>query len=191
MLGRTTPLSAPALLLGLLAVLGSTRPAQAHRLEAEFAVLPGHRVQIESWFDSGGCPRSARVQVFRTNGALLTEGPMNEQGIYVFSFQEIEPFRVVVNAGLGHRKELDIPAAALAQVSSAPQTSPASAGDSSEEPSALLPRVDRSSRVSIKDVLIGVGFLLALAAFVLSLRNARQLRAISRARDAMDEKERK
>jgi hypothetical protein len=36
--------------------------------------------------------------------------------------------------------------------------------------------------VSVKDVLVGVGFLLAVAAFVLSLRNARQLRELQRTR---------
>jgi len=41
---------------------------------------------------------------------------------------------------------------------------------------------DRSPEAAIKervkDVLIGVGFLLALAAFFLSLRNSRQLRSL-------------
>ena len=44
-----------------------------------------------------------------------------------------------------------------------------------------MPRADRSSQVSIKDVLVGVGFLLSVAAFVLSLRNARQLRTLREA----------
>jgi hypothetical protein len=63
----------------------------------------------------------------------------------------------VISAGAGHRKELEIAAVNL-------------------EPSAEPPPIDRSARVSVKDVLVGVGFLLALAAFVLSLWNARQLR---------------
>jgi hypothetical protein len=40
--------------------------------------------------------------------------------------------------------------------------------------------VDRSSRVTAKDVLVGISFLLAAAAFVLSVRNARQLKALNR-----------
>jgi hypothetical protein len=38
--------------------------------------------------------------------------------------------------------------------------------------------------VSVEDVLIGVGFLLTAAAFVLCLRNARQLREMRRGKDA-------
>jgi hypothetical protein len=38
---------------------------------------------------------------------------------------------------------------------------------------------DRTPAVSLKDVLIGVSFLLALGAFVLSVRNARQLRRLA------------
>lgn len=40
------------------------------------------------------------------------------------------------------------------------------------------------SQVGVKEVLIGVGFLLALAAFVLSLRNARQLRELKKGASA-------
>jgi hypothetical protein len=37
--------------------------------------------------------------------------------------------------------------------------------------------------VSLKDVLVGVGFLLALGAFVLSVRNARQLRRLRQSKE--------
>jgi HAMP domain-containing protein len=39
--------------------------------------------------------------------------------------------------------------------------------------------------VSAKDVLVGVGFVLAAAAFLLSLRNARQLRELRRRREGV------
>jgi hypothetical protein len=41
-----------------------------------------------------------------------------------------------------------------------------------------VPPADRGARVSVEDVLTGVGFLLALAAFGLSLRNARHIREL-------------
>jgi hypothetical protein len=40
------------------------------------------------------------------------------------------------------------------------------------------PLAERDSGIPVKDVLIGVSFLLAVAAFALSLRNAKKLRAL-------------
>ncbi len=188
MLGRSTPLTSAALFLGLVALLARVEPAQAHRLNAGYVVLPGHRVQIESWFDTGDSPRSARVQVFKTNGQLLTDGRLNDQGIFAFSFDTVEPLRVVVNAGLGHRKELQISAESLTQVTAEPEKPAPSTAEAREDAPAIAPRVDRTSTVSMRDILIGVGFLLALAAFMLGLRNARQLRALIRSSDSMDGK---
>ena len=164
--------------LGLLALLLAPRPALAHRLEAECHVLPDRKVQVEAWFDLGGVPKGARVQVFRAGDRVLTEGQLNGEGLFVFSYDEAEPLRVVVSAGAGHRKEVGIPAADLQQGS----PGQASAGAVPEEPAPAVPLSDHTPKVSIKDVLIGVGFLLALAAFVLSLRNARHLRELRRPR---------
>jgi cobalt/nickel transport system permease protein len=162
------------ILLAVLGVLGAAGPAHAHRLEADYQMLPGGKIQIESWFDPGdGRPQGARVQVFRPNGSLLAEGPTDDQGVFVFSCREAEPLRVVVNAGAGHRKEFTILKEKLEQV--------APSGPSSSPPSG------HASQVSIKDVLIGVGFLLALAAFVLSLRNARRLEELTRLRQELME----
>jgi len=165
-------------LLGLLTTLTVARPARAHRLVAEYRVLPDQKVQIESWFDTtGDPPKGATVEVFRADKQLLTSGQLNEGGVFVFSFTRAEPLKVVVYAGAGHRAELDIPEADLARGKSAEQVETLSNEDA---PPAGEPRADRSSRVTVKDVLVGLSFLLAAAAFLLSLRNARQLRALTR-----------
>lgn len=159
--------------------------ARAHRLDAEYVVLPGHKVQVECWFETGDSPRAAKVQVFRAGGQLLAEGQLNDQGLFIFSFQDVEPLTVVVNAGAGHRKELRIPATRLTSIM-APNGQEVGVGKDAADSSAPVPRVDRSSPGSIKDVLVGVGFLLALAAFVLSLRNARRVRELMRTRPRPD-----
>jgi nickel transport protein len=165
----------PPVLLATVLLLTGTESARAHRLEAEYTVLPGKRVQIESWFETGQSAKSAKVQVFRANGELLTEGRLDAKGIFVFSFTEAESLKVVVNAGLGHSCELHIPAAQLARSTAADgRTAP------SPEAEGAVPRADRGSRDTFKDVLIGVGFLLAVAAFALSVRNARRLRELER-----------
>jgi hypothetical protein len=144
-------------------------------------VLPGRRVQVESWFDlTGTSPRGAPVKVLRADGSTLAEGKLDSQGVFVFPYGEPEALRVIVNAGAGHRKELDIPARELAR-SEAPTTTekgPGTPASPAAEPGEPKPFADRTSRVSVKDVLIGVGFLLAVAAFALGLRNARQLREL-------------
>jgi nickel transport protein len=165
-------------LLALLAGLAAPANAHAHRLEAEYRILPNGRVQVESWFDlTGDSPQGAIVQVFRPGGELLTEGKLDDKGLFSFEPKHSETLRVVVSAGAGHRKELIIP---KAEAASGQADSVAPIGDSAAVPD--VPFADRSSRISTKDVVAGVGFLLALAAFALSVRNARHLRRINRSR---------
>jgi hypothetical protein len=162
--------------LALALALIGTGEARAHRLEADYRVLPGGRVQIESWFDlTGESPKGAKVQVFRPNGEILSEGQLDGKGLYVFSYTQVERLKIVVSAGAGHRKELDIPAADLAGKFTKPIAATALESNLATPSSTPAPFADRSPRVSSKDVIIGIAFLLALAAFVLSLRNARQL----------------
>jgi nickel transport protein len=171
-------------LLALLALPLAPRPALAHRLEAECHVLPDRKVQVEAWFDLGGIPKGAEVRVLRADGQVLTEGRTDNQGLFIFPYADAEPLKVVVATGDGHRKEVEVSAEELQQGSPGPP----SPGAAAEKPAPPVPLSDRTPKVSIKDVLIGIGFLLALAAFVLSLRNARQLRELRRARqDPADE----
>jgi hypothetical protein len=133
--------------------------AWAHRLEAEAQTKKIQKVKIESWFDLGGVPAGARIQVFRkSDDQLLLEHSLDENGRFTF-YADWEPLRVVISAGDGHQKEIDIQP-------EADVTSP-------------LPAADRSARVGIKDILVGIGFLLALSAFVLSVRNNRKLANLS------------
>jgi nickel transport protein len=215
MRGRIGAVSRPCVpvLLALLLLLLAGGTVRAHRLQADCFLLPGWRIQVESWFETRDSPPAARVQVFGADGRLLTEGRLNQDGIFVFPFREVESLRVVVSAGDGHRAEVPVAASALARyavctaVASLPDE-PASllrvpallslpAGPVGEGPAAVVkrnpppesaaggdpfaaarPLADRSSPWPLKDVLIGVGFLLAVAAFVLGVRNARELRRL-------------
>src|SRR5437588_2506606 len=108
-----------ALMLGLLFLSCMASDARAHRLNAEYRVLPDKKVRIESWFDSTGeSPKGATVQVSRPDGQLLIEGKLNEKGTFTFPYEDTGPLRVVVSAGQGHRKEFTIPASEFAAVSS-------------------------------------------------------------------------
>ena len=104
-----------AVLFVPLLLLLTAPPAFAHRLEADYRVLPGKRIQIESWFDiTGDSPHGAQVRVEHLDGSLLTEGTLDAHGTFVFSFGDAETLKVKVNAGQGHAKELLISEEALA-----------------------------------------------------------------------------
>jgi hypothetical protein len=163
MLGRAAPLTFPVLLCAFSSALGTAGQAQAHRLDAEAYLLPNQKIQIESWFSTGQAASGAKVEVFQANGQLLAQGRMDEQGIFVFSYEVSQTLKVVISAGPEHRKELAV--SPTENLSARP-----------------VPLAERSSGILIKDVILGITFLLALASFWLSLRNARKLRQGNSAR---------
>jgi hypothetical protein len=149
------------------------RVAQAHRLEAEYRVLPGRKVQVEAWFETGDPPYGAKVRVYRADGSPLfpDAGQLDRDGAYVFPYEKAERLKVVISAGEGHRKQLIISAAEL---------SPPGAAPPGNQPPEEVPTRGHAHEFPVKDLLLGITFLLALGAFVLSLRNARRLRDLPR-----------
>src|SRR5437899_955305 len=114
MSGRIRPLRRSAFLAALVMALAASA-ARAHRLDAQLFVLPNRRIQVESWFSDGDAASGANVQVFGPQEQLLTEGQLNEQGVFVFSYGAVTPHTVVISAGAGHRKAVSISARALDQ----------------------------------------------------------------------------
>ena len=87
---------------------GDARPRD--RLEADYRVRSDGQVQVESWFSEGDkAPAGAKIQVFRANGDVLTQGTVDEKGIFVFAPKVAEDLRIVVSAGAGHRAEFRDP----------------------------------------------------------------------------------
>jgi cobalt/nickel transport system permease protein len=170
----------------LLAVAGGllvpARAARAHALEADWDPLPGHKVRITSWYSAR--PRSfpaqgARVRVFGPeNHRPVAEGQTDDKGVFVFHYEKQEPLTVEVYQE-GHLKTLRLFEGGTAgTVADSPgQDGAGPAGRQTVPPTLPAGRHEESV---LRDVLIGVGFLLALAAFVLSVRNGRRLRALAR-----------
>lgn len=168
---RVAPLTPPALLC-LLALLLTPAEALAHRLVIECQVLAGQKIRVEGWYNAPNNPHpagQASVQVFHADGELLAVGQLDAGGVFTFAFDKPERLRIVV-IQTGHKAELVIPAEKLG--TPAQTTTDATREDG--------PVIASGSRLTlhewIRDVVAGVGFLLALAAFVLSVRNARKLR---------------
>jgi hypothetical protein len=106
---------------------------------------------------------------------VVAEGRTDDQGRFVFDYPGAGPLRVVMSAGAGHRAEILLPADALTEALPPGNDGTGKAGSTSRLPT-VLPPADHAGSVPVKDVLLGITFLLALAAFALSLRNARRLR---------------
>ncbi len=168
-----------ALTLTLAAALGLAGEARAHRLDAACRFFPRRMVRIESWFDNGDIPKTGQVEVFADSGELLIKGRLSSQGLFLFDAPEGGGLRVMIDAGQGHGKELAIRPEELiaARVANPPP------GEETRPPTANDPSPPQHEQpFPIKDVLAGVGLLVAVAAFVLSLRNARALRELRRSR---------
>src|SRR5262249_37192788 len=134
----------------------------------------------ESSSSEGVAAEGDELEVLATRGQRVAEGRLNEQGVFVFTCEPAQPIRVVVSAGAGHRKELSISASDVDQArAGTPKDSEAPVRD---RPSAAVPLAEHTSGPPIKDVLTGLGFLRAVAAFALSLRNAQKLRALTQDR---------
>jgi hypothetical protein len=178
--GRIRPLSLMVRLSALAALILAASSAHAHRLDAQVFLLPNRKVQVESWFSNGEAAKGAKVQVFSAREKLITEGQLNEQGVFIFPCGDIDPRTVVISAGAGHRKVLSLSASfPVGDVAGTAQDQDWAARPNGVS-SAPVPLAGRDPGSPVKDVLVGVGFLLALAAFVLSVRNARKLRALAR-----------
>jgi cobalt/nickel transport system permease protein len=155
----------------LLGLLFFASPAQAHRLEAECEVDSARQVvKIERRFETGDAPKNATARVLRADGSVLAEGPLNARGVFTFTYDRAEALTVEVLAPGGHRAEVKIPAERL-------ETHP---GDTEAARPVLRSGPERSGPSDgggrSRDLLTGVGFILALSAFVLSLWNTYRLR---------------
>jgi hypothetical protein len=161
-----------AVMAFLVLLLGAGR-VSAHALEADFRVLPAQTVRIEAWFETDDPAPGAKVQVFRSNKELLVEGKTDKDGVFHFTFPAIEPLEVKIDAGQGHGKTLTISADALSRPSADTGRARPDRGDTPPGP-----KIDRHTAFPIREVVLGVTFLLAAAAFVISLRNAQALKRL-------------
>ncbi len=167
----------PPMLLALVALFAGANAAQAHRLNADYYVLPDRRVRIESYFPDDTVPQGATVEVRRKDGSLLAEGKVDAKGCFLFRFTKAEPLEATINAGAGHRKTILIPREHLEQYAATAQeeaTAPAEQG-----PFRGVEAHD-SLREQIKEALIGVSFVLSVAAFALSWRNSRRVKNVEK-----------
>src|SRR5262249_32794302 len=106
-------------------------------------------------------PKKATARVLRADNSVLAEGPLDEKGLFVFTYEMAEPLTVHVRAPGGHRAVCLIRASEL-----------------EEEAPAGTPTAPASR---LRDLLLGLGLLLATASFVMSWRNSQRLQRLAEA----------
>jgi hypothetical protein len=116
----------------------------------------------------GDWAAEAEVTVYRADGQLLGKpGVLDDRGKYVFQYEKAEELKVVV-AQDGHRKELKISAKELG--------APEQAAAPPAAPQETAPPV----HYPVWELVAGLSFVLAAAAFYLSVRTARRVRELQR-----------
>src|SRR5260370_38931329 len=96
-----------------LATLLTAGVARAHRLDADSSVKLVQKVRIESFFSDDSRPRGAKIQIFRGDESEpFCEDHLDNEGAFEF-FADVEPLRVVIQAGEGHSTALRIAPAVI------------------------------------------------------------------------------
>jgi hypothetical protein len=158
----------------LLALLFTASSLWAHALEARFLLLPDKKVKIEAWFETDDPANNAKVEVFGPDQKLLVNGKTDADGFFTFSLTSLEPLEVKINAGGGHGKILAISADDLSK----PTADPGRPQYGSVKPESKGDVGDGVVAFPVREVILGVSFLLAVAAFAISIHNAQAIKKL-------------
>jgi hypothetical protein len=94
-----------ATLLALLAAMFSVNSASAHALGAECNLRDG-RLELEAYFDDDTAARDASVRLLDAGENVVAEGRTDDEGRWSYPAPAPGRYRVVVDAGAGHRTQL-------------------------------------------------------------------------------------
>lgn len=169
--------------ISLLIMAGCTLgSAQAHRLTVDWT-LTGNVLEIRA--TEGSEPAAGAAVRLRDNSDTPpADGELDEAGRFRLEWNGRAPLTIEVDAGLGHRRTL-----VLTEQDLRPPTSPAPAGPSpTPAPSApseghLATGSSDAFFSQAARVVLGLTFLLALAAAWMSHRNTRRLTRLERRLD--------
>ena len=190
-------------ILALAALLLAAAPALAHKVNV-FAYAEGGRLMGEAYFTGGGKAQGCAVEVLDATGKKLASAQTDQEGKFSLPLPSgAPPYKVVLNAGEGHRADYSLSAAelGLATAPAAPPA-PAAAPKGTVPPSldrgaslgraeleqvlsnllqkelaplkAQLARLSAGRGVTARDVLAGLGYILGLLGLAAYMRYRRQ-----------------
>ncbi|MBN1444117.1 MAG: hypothetical protein JXA90_15510 [Planctomycetes bacterium] len=105
------PALSPWILASLLAAAATPR-LPAHRLLAD-AIARGGALVIEAYFSDDSPLRDARVTVTGPDGIVVAEGRTDAGGVFRFAPESAVDLDVVIDDRVGHRLEMQVPAARI------------------------------------------------------------------------------
>lgn len=97
-----------ALIIIIVTICMAVNRAEAHRVSI-FAWAEGDMVFSESKFSGGKQVINGKISVYNDKKELLLEGATNEHGAFSFKMPEKTALKIVLDAGMGHRAEWEIP----------------------------------------------------------------------------------
>jgi hypothetical protein len=89
----------------ILLFFAAASAAEAHGLYAR-AELRDHQLMIEAWFDDDTPAEKAKVKII-SSGTIFREGFTNEKGIWLIEPLPAGTYQIQVDAGAGHRREIE------------------------------------------------------------------------------------
>jgi hypothetical protein len=94
-------------MLVAVAVLLGHGAARAHDLGAQ-AKLHAGQVTLEAYYDDDTAASEAKVRVTDRSGNAVQTGTTNDKGLWIFPAPPPGKYRVVVDAGGGHRASIEL-----------------------------------------------------------------------------------
>jgi hypothetical protein len=155
---------------------------QAHELSVHWEIR-GEQLIIKADSD-GEAAAGAAVEVRSAEGELLSAGELDESGAWQGTISDSGDLTVVVDAGFGHRRSVNLTAEQLHPEFAASVAREGVSAHRDEaahehgEPEAQGSS-DAAQSVGLR-VMVGLTFVLALSAAWLSFRNMRRLDALAR-----------
>ncbi len=201
--GRTGWVRCGVCALSLLIVAGLTSPVLAHKITL-FAAVRGALIEGQVSLQGGAPAPDTRLTIYDGTGREVIKLVTDKGGKFRFEPQYLSDYRVVANAGLGHKAETTIPAsqlpADLPQVAPQPgveaaKSEPPPSSQQAESTTASIPRdeVVRELRVlceqtaalrmeldrwrehqRLQDILGGVGYIMGIAGLAFFLLGYRR-----------------
>lgn len=111
-------------LLMVAAMLTST-VTFAHKLNI-FAFAENGKVSVEGFFVDGKKVQQGTLTVHSPDGKLIVQGKTDQEGKFSFPITSKVDLRIALDAGMGHRAEIVMPASELGQIPAAKNVMPVS-----------------------------------------------------------------
>lgn len=182
-------------LLSLLLFSAMTSKVYGHRVYI-FAWAEGDTVYTESYFPGKKRVKGGLIKVFDPSGVKILEGRTDDSGAFSFKIPKVVDLRLVLEAGMGHKTEYIFKAEEMNGRSSEPTTREEGADEHeirSEIPGTdlenirvvaeeaienklspirkQLARMERENKVSLRDILGGIGYILGLMGIALYFKS--------------------